>query len=74
MKKDFDNWNNLKKKLDNRGKYPTFKEGGIWWVNIGMNIGNEQCGKSSLFSRPVLILKNLIIIFSLSSFIINSKR
>ena len=57
MKKDFDNWNNLKKKLDNREKYSTFKEGGIWWVNIGMNIGNEQCGKSSLFSRPVLILK-----------------
>lgn len=57
MKKDFDSWNILKKTLDDRKKYPSFKEKEIWWVNIGINVSSEQCGKSNLFSRPVLILK-----------------
>lgn len=57
MQKDFDNWNNLKKKLDQREKFPSFKEREIWWISIGTNNGDELCGKSELFSRPVLILK-----------------
>ena len=57
MKKDFDNWGILKKKLDKREKFPSFEEKQIWWINIGTNVGDELCGKSQLFSRPVLILK-----------------
>ena len=57
MQKDFDNWNNLKKKLEKREKFPSFKEREIWWISIGTNNGDELCGKSELFSRPVLILK-----------------
>lgn len=57
MHKDFDNWNNLKKKLDKREKYPSFKEGQIWWLNVGLNIGDEECGKGQRAVRPVLIVK-----------------
>ena len=32
MQKDFDNWNNLKKKLDQREKFPSFKEREIWHI------------------------------------------
>jgi len=34
-----------------------FKEGEIWWVSIGHNIGTESNGKHEKFERPVLILK-----------------
>jgi mRNA interferase MazF len=57
MNKDFDQWNELKKKLDSRNKYPSFKEKQIWWLNLGLNIGDEQCGKGIRSVRPVLILK-----------------
>ena len=57
MQKDFDNWNNLKKKLDQREKFPSFKEREIWWINLGLNVGNEQCGKGDRLVRPILILK-----------------
>ena len=35
------------------------KEGEIWWVAVGKNIGIEINGKSESFSRPVLIYKKL---------------
>jgi mRNA interferase MazF len=57
MNKDFDNWNELKKKLENNEKPVFFKEREIWWTNLGLNVGNEQCGKGSRFVRPILILK-----------------
>jgi hypothetical protein len=47
------------------GKLPTpdettrlyFREGEIWWVRLGKNIGYETDGKSREFTRPVVILK-----------------
>ncbi len=57
MNKDFDNWNELKKKLEDNEKTVFFKEREIWWVNLGLNVGNEQCGKGNRSVRPVLILK-----------------
>ena len=32
-------------------------EGEIWWVRLGVNVGYEIDGKSSDFSRPVIIIK-----------------
>jgi len=57
MNKDFDNWSKLKKQLEKNNKSVFFKERQIWWVSIGVNIGNEQCGKGQRAVRPVLILK-----------------
>lgn len=34
-----------------------FREGEIWWVRLGKNIGYEIDGKSWQFTRPVLVLK-----------------
>ena len=57
MKKEFDRWNKKKKEIHNDAERLYFREGEIWWVHLGVNIGYEIDGKKSDFSRPVLILK-----------------
>ncbi|OGI64922.1 hypothetical protein A2914_01775 [Candidatus Nomurabacteria bacterium RIFCSPLOWO2_01_FULL_41_21] len=58
--KQFLEWIKLKEKLHgNKYKPPLFREGEIWWCSLGENIGSEINGKSSLFTRPVLIFKKL---------------
>lgn len=58
MLNEYDDWNNIKKKIaKGNHKPPYFKEGDIWWVSVGYNIGNEVYGKGKDFLRPVLILK-----------------
>lgn len=59
MKKFF-GWIKLKIKLNcNDHKPPYISEGDIWWVSLGENVGSEICGKSGLFSRPVVVLRKL---------------
>lgn len=59
-KKNFDEWNEIKKDLDNHlYKPPLFKERDIWWCSFGINIGSEVCGKNINFRRPVLVIKKL---------------
>ena len=59
--KDFDNWNELKKKIDadikiiEPDRFP--KEGEVWMSALGKNIGFEQNGSGDNFSRPILIIK-----------------
>jgi len=57
--KDFDSWNELKKKIEaeknDPEKFP--KEGEVWMSNLGKNIGFEQNGSGDNFSRPILIVK-----------------
>ena len=55
--KDFDNWNKKKKETHNQEDRLYFRDGEIWWVKLGINIGYETDGKCSDFTRPVLILK-----------------
>lgn len=58
MEKDFNNWNELKIKLDQKQGTPTFKQREIWWCHIGLNVGDEENGKSdNLYHRPVLVIK-----------------
>lgn len=59
MQKDFDKWNNIKKRLENNIIKFFFKEGEIWWMSVGINIANESCGKGEIFRRPVLVLRKL---------------
>jgi len=56
---NFDNWNLLKKKLNQISLPPFFNEREIWWCSIGINIGCEILGEGKTFSRPVLVLKKL---------------
>ena len=59
MKNDFDIWNDVKKKIqdkkDAKQKFP--KEREVWMSSLGKNIGYEQNGSGDQFSRPVLIIK-----------------
>ena len=57
MHKDFDRWNTLKKQLNTDVEPLYFREGEVWWVHLGVNIGYEIDGKKSNFARPVLVLR-----------------
>jgi mRNA interferase MazF len=58
MKKDFDQWNEIKKQTDSADDYfPLYHERQIRWCRLGVNVGFEQDGSGSAFSRPVLVLK-----------------
>ena len=65
MQKDFDTWNQLKKKLEIKPViFCNARE--IWWCSIGANIGAEASGKNELFERPVLVLK----VYSIESILV----
>lgn len=59
MEKRFVEWIGLKEKLHFGNSAPRISEGDIWWCGLGENVGIEINGKSSRFSRPVLIMKKL---------------
>jgi len=56
MAKDFDRWNEAKRKID-RSHFTEFvhtRE--VWWCSLGVNVGTEENGNEEFFERPVLIL------------------
>ena len=55
--KDFDKWNEVKKKLHLRKEKILFHEREIWWCALGVNIGFEEDGKNDDFERPVLVIR-----------------
>jgi mRNA interferase MazF len=59
MDKNFDRWNILKKNIHGfiNNKDLFIKEGEVWMMNFGLNIGYEQDGSGKNFSRPGLIVK-----------------
>src|SRR3989344_5304192 len=56
-KKDFDTWNEEKKRINESAPKVFFHVREVWWCKLGINVGFEQDGKSEKFSRPVVILK-----------------
>lgn len=57
MDKDFDGWNNRKKKTHSENVWRAFYEREVWWMYAGVNIGVEIDGKHELFSRPVIVVR-----------------
>jgi len=57
MKKDFNSWNELKKKINDSIPLVNFKERDVWFMNMGANVRYEQDGKGKDFLRPVLVVK-----------------
>ena len=59
MYKNFDEWNILKKKIDEQEESLTNfpKAGEVWMISMGENIGFEQNGSNQDFSRPVLVIR-----------------
>ena len=57
MEKDFDRWNEKKKHL-NKPREPVYlRDGEVWWVHLGLNVGFEIDGKDDNFARPVIVLR-----------------
>lgn len=59
QEKNFDGWNEVKKKVDQESKEKQVSIGKIYWCNVGVNVGREVYGKGSKFVRPVLVLNVL---------------
>lgn len=60
MIKDFDKWNELKKKINSPQVLPKrYHERDIWWCSLGANVGHEHDGIGITYQRPMLILKGL---------------
>jgi hypothetical protein len=55
--KNFDKWNDVKKRINGKIKTPQIRQREIYWANIGENIEFEQNGKGEDFMRPLLIFK-----------------
>ena len=58
MKNKFNNWNNLKQKIEDK-EIIKFKQGEIYFMSVWQNIGYEIYGKKELYLRPVLVYKKL---------------
>lgn len=56
--KDFDTWNESKKKVNSQRNI-LFSEKEIWWCQLGLNIGSEHDGKGTRFERPVVVIKKI---------------
>ncbi len=56
---EFDNWNEIKKNTHNSDNPLNFREGDIWWIKVGKNIGVEILGKGENFLRPVFVLRKI---------------
>jgi mRNA interferase MazF len=50
-------WIRIKTRIHLLDKIIYFREGEIWWVNLGANVGHEEEGKNDNFERPILVLR-----------------
>lgn len=57
MQKDFDSWNEHKKRVSRDEGAKLYHAREIWWATLGLNVGYEQDGTGKEFQRPVLVLK-----------------
>lgn len=55
--KDFDSWNDEKKRIHDTEENRFYKTREVWWCSMGVNVGFEQDGTSKNYQRPVLVLK-----------------
>jgi mRNA-degrading endonuclease toxin of MazEF toxin-antitoxin module len=71
MPKDFDRWNDAKKRINDASFVDFANERDVWWASLGVNVGSEQDGTSDIFERPVLIVrkfnKDTVLIVPLTS-------
>ena len=57
MEKDFDTWNEQKKRIHAREDILLYRERDVRWCQLGINVGFEQDGTGAERARPVLILR-----------------
>ena len=56
---EFDKWNTLKQNIHTTKSRIHFRQGEIWFISIGQNIGYEVYGKGEQFLRPVLVFRKI---------------
>ncbi len=56
---EFENWHKLKQDIHSSKSRLHFRQGEIWFVSIGQNIGYEVFGKGEQFLRPVLVFRKI---------------
>lgn len=59
MEKDFDGWNEEKKRIHAVEGGKLYHERELWWCSLGANVGFEQDGTGVTHQRPVLILRGM---------------
>jgi len=57
MEKDFDRWNEEKKRVHSQARKFYAHPRDIWWCAMGVNVGAEVDGKNDNFERPVLVIR-----------------
>lgn len=57
MIKNFDQWNECKKRIHADGISKLYHQREVWWCAFGTNIGFEQDGTGKAGDRPALIVK-----------------
>ncbi len=57
MQKDFDSWNENKKRIHAEVSSKLYHKQEVWWRSLGINVGFEQDGTGADGQRPALILK-----------------
>jgi mRNA-degrading endonuclease toxin of MazEF toxin-antitoxin module len=56
---NFDSWDSKKKDIhSNKNRIP-FRQGEIWFVHIGQNVGYEVYGKGKEFLKPVIVFRKI---------------
>jgi mRNA interferase MazF len=56
MLKNFDNWNEDKKKIHATNENRLYHARDVWWCSLGVNVGFEEDGKGQGAERPMLII------------------
>lgn len=57
MEKDFDGWNELKKRVHGGARRPFYHAREIWWCSVGVNVGNELDGTGERHDRPIVVIR-----------------
>ena len=57
IEKDFDRWNERKKRIHKKAPNLIYHQGEIWWCHLGLNIGYEEDGTGDASERPVLVVR-----------------
>jgi len=65
--KKFDNWNEIKKKINKNNRKFYVRPREIWYINIWKNIWFESNWKWFNFKRPIIVLKKVWAMFFVAS-------
>lgn len=52
----FDEWNIVKKNINNKKSRKWFHERDVFWAKVGINVGDEENGKGQESIRPLVII------------------